>query len=258
MRIGIRARPGNEAADAAAAEAAGAFGVLIEPGTRTESVAGAAAAATTRFARLIVRIGLGADHPVTLAEDLAVLDNISGGRVVALLDTGDLDTAAATEDVVLVIAALGARPVAHRGARWQVPAGLEGHQAPERIQVTPESVQVELPVWLAGSAASSVAGALDLPVLADDPDDANASRRVQPAVATVTGDLDTDRALVTTWAEAGATHLLLGADDLDAALPMIARYLAPEVAMPDFPRIVAEAMTPRPWPGPARYVTPPA
>jgi alkanesulfonate monooxygenase SsuD/methylene tetrahydromethanopterin reductase-like flavin-dependent oxidoreductase (luciferase family) len=254
MRIGIRARPGNEPQDAQNAEAAGTFGVLLEPSPETWSLAGAAAASTTRFVRLIVRVQLGVDHPITLAEDLAVLDNIAGGRVVALLDTGELDSEAAREDVALILAGLGPRPVAHVGRRWRVPAGLEGHEAPDRIQVTPEPVQIEVPIWLDGPAAHEVAAVTGHPVMATDLAAVDAARTVQPARAEVSGELESDRALVNRWAEAGATHLLLGAADLEAALPHIARYLRPEVAMPVFPRIVAEAMMPRPWPGPGRYV----
>ena len=258
MRIGVRTRPGHEAADAAAAEAVGAFGVLIEPGPATGAVAAAGAATTTTVTRLVVRTVLGVDHPVTLAEDLAVLDNICAGRVVALIDTGDLDVDAAAEDLELLVACLTPRPVQHRGARWQVPAGIEGHEAPERIEVTPKPVQVELPVWLDGAVAAELGARTGYPVVVSEPGEADDTRPVQPGVAALSGDRDADRDMVTAWREAGATHLLVGATDLDAALPEIGRYLIPEVAMPLFPRVVAEAMTPRPWTGPARYVDPPS
>jgi alkanesulfonate monooxygenase SsuD/methylene tetrahydromethanopterin reductase-like flavin-dependent oxidoreductase (luciferase family) len=257
VKIGIRTHPGREAAEAAAAEQHGAFGVLIEPDPATAAIAGAAAATRTSVTRLIVRTVLGVDHPVTLAEDLAVLDNISGGRVVALVDTGALGFDAAREDLSLLLAALTPRPVQHRGVRWQVPAGLEGHEAPDSIEVTPKPVQVEIPVWLTGAAAERLGAVTGDPVLADTMGACDATRTVQPAMDHVTGDREADRQLVSRWREAGATHLLLGADDLDTALPEIARYLIPEVAMPAFPRIVAEAMTPSTWTGPARYVTPP-
>ena len=257
MRIGTRTRPGREGEDAKAAEAVGAFGVLIEPDAATAMIAGAEAATTTRATRLIVRTVLGVDHPVTLAEDIAVLDNISTGRVVVLADTGDLDVAAAREDLTVLVAGLTPRPVQYVGERWSVPAGLDGHEAPERIEVTPKPVQVELPLWLTGPAASELAGATGRPLLAERPEDCDRSVTVQPGIAQLSGARDADRDLVTAWRDAGATHLLLGADDLDTALPEIGRYLIPEVAMPDFPRIVAEAMTPRSWPGPARYVTGP-
>lgn len=69
---------------------------------------------------------------------------------------------------------------------------------------------------------------------------------MQPAIATLGGELEADRATVSAWAEAGATHLLLRAGL--QMVPAIARDLAPEAAMPDFPRIVAESPLPLPCP----------
>lgn len=251
MRLGITLRPGHEAADAAAAEQHGCFGVLVDAPAGTECIAAAAAAGTTSLVRIVVRLHLGDVHPVTLAEEVAVLDNLARGRVVVLADLGDLDAAAAAEDLALLAAGLSARPIRHRGARWQVPAGLAMHQAPEAIQVTPEPVQVLVPVWLMGAAAAVVAARPEhahLPVVATDPDAASAAVPVQPGAADLPAGIDPGRALVSAWARAGATHLLLRTDDPAAALPGIARHLAPEVAMPHFPRVVAEAMTPAPWP----------
>jgi alkanesulfonate monooxygenase SsuD/methylene tetrahydromethanopterin reductase-like flavin-dependent oxidoreductase (luciferase family) len=257
MRIGLRTHPGQEAQEAAAAEQHGAFGVLIEPSSDTSAVAAAAAAARTRLVRLIVRTRLGSDHPITLAEDLAVLDNLSGGRVVLLADTGDLDLEAAEEDLALLLAGLTPRAVRHEGPRWRVPAGLDGHEHVDTIEVTPKPVQVQVPVWLTGAAAAALAAGSDLPILATRPEEADARRPVQPAVAALSGELEADRELVGRWRDAGATHLLLGAPTTPDQLAVIARYLIPEVAMPHFPRVVAEAMTPAAWPGPARFVTPP-
>jgi hypothetical protein len=70
---------------------------------------------------------------------------------------------------------------------------------------------------------------------------------VQPAIATLHGELETDRSAVIGWAAAGATHLLLRAEP--SMVATIARHLAPEVAMPGFPRVVAESPLPLPWPG---------
>ncbi|MFP4311728.1 MAG: LLM class flavin-dependent oxidoreductase [Nitriliruptoraceae bacterium] len=257
MRIGVGTHPGCEPREAAEAERHGVFGVLIEPRPETSAVAAAAAAARTRLIRLVVRIRLGSVHPITLAEDLAVLDNLSGGRVVVLADTGPLDVEAAREDLALLVAGLSARPVRHEGARWRVPAGLEGHEHVEAVEVTPKPVQVEVPVWLTGTVAVDLALATHYPLLATRPEEADRTRPVQPALAELSGALDADRELLLRWRDAGATHLLLGAPEGPEQLATIARYLIPEVAMPHFPRVVAEAMTPAAWPGPARYVTPP-
>jgi hypothetical protein len=80
-------------------------------------------------------------------------------------------------------------------------------------------------------------------------------RTVQPGVASITGALTQDRETVTAWAAAGATHLLLelphGADEA-AVMIMVSRYLAPEVAMPHFPRVMSNSKVPLPWPGDGR------
>lgn len=261
MRIGLQLRPGREAEDARIAEAAACAFVGVDDAVRSPIVAAAAVAVATDLVRIVVPVRLGTDHPVTLAEDVAVLDNLSGGRVVALVDTGALGPEEAAEDLGLLRASLGARPVRHRGARWQVPAGLEGHEAPESIQVTPKPVQISVPLWLTGAVASGldVAGGA-LPVLADATAAVDPAIEVQPAVLVIGGTeatLDADRDAVIALADAGATHLLLRAADPAAAAPLVARFLIPEVAMTGFPRVVAEAMLPPSWPGPARYVPAP-
>lgn len=257
MRIGALL---TDPADVAPAAAAGLFGVLLEPPAGdgpadTGSASAAEVATTTRDARVLVRVLLGTEHPVTLAEEVAVLDHLSGGRVVAVVDPGGLDDAAAAEDLALLRACWSGRPVRHRGARWSVPSGVMGEDMPTHVAVTPVPAQVDVPVWL----TRAVPGAGDgLPVLADDPDRARADVQVQPAVADLTGDLDRDRALVTAWSAAGATHLLLrppapaGREAAGAAGATffglyVARYLQPEVSMPGFPRIMAEADLPAAW-----------
>jgi alkanesulfonate monooxygenase SsuD/methylene tetrahydromethanopterin reductase-like flavin-dependent oxidoreductase (luciferase family) len=255
VRLGLVLPVGREAEAARLAEAAGCALVAVDTGAGEAFVAAAAVAVATRSTRIVVPVHLGADHPVTLAEDVAVLDNLCGGRTVALVDTGDLDAAAAAEDLDLLLAGLAARPVQHVGPRWRVPAGLPDHRAPDRIQVTPEPVQIEVPVWLRGAVAEDLDARhprLATTLAAVDP-----TRRVQPGRFALGGRPDTleaDRDLVVAWAGAGATHAVVEVPDPAVALPVLARHLAPEVAMPEFPRVVAEAFTPPRWPGPARHV----
>ena len=258
MRLGLALPVGDEAAAAAAAEAAGCAAVLVEAAGGAAVPAAAAAVVRTCLVRVAFPVRLGSDHPVTLAEDVAVLDNLSSGRIVAVVDTGDLGPEEAAEDLSVLLAALTPRPVRHDGPRWRVPAGLEGHRAPDRIEVTPKPVQVEVPVWIRGAAADALDPAL--PRLVADRGRVDPERRVQPAVAELAGTadaLDADRDAVVAWADAGATHLLVRFPDPAEGLPLLGRFLAPEVAMPEFPRVIAEADLPPPWPGPARYVTPP-
>lgn len=257
MRLGLVLRPGTEADDARVAEQHACALVAVDTDRGGAFPAAAAAAVATRHVRIVVPVHLGADHPVTLAEDVAVLDNLSGGRVVALVDTGDLDAEAAAEDLALLRASLRARPVRHRGARWQVPAGIDGHEAPEAVEVTPKPVQVSVPLWLTGATSAPLAATTGLVVLGSSVAHLDADADVQPAILDVGGteaSLDADRDAVSALAAAGATHTLLRAPDPVVAAPLVARFLIPEVGMTGFPRVVAETMLPPTWPGPARYV----
>lgn len=257
MRLGLVLRPGTESDEARVAEQHACALVAVDTDRGGAFPAAAAVAVATRHVRIVVPVHLGADHPVTLAEDVAVLDNLSGGRVVALVDTGDLDQEAAAEDLSLLRASLRARPVRHRGARWQVPAGIEGHEAPDAVEVTPKPVQVSVPLWLTGAAAPVLGASSGVVVLADAAVGPDAMADVQPALLEIGGTeatLDADRDAVVALAAAGATHTLLRAPDPTGAAPLVARFLIPEVGMTGFPRVVAETMLPPTWPGPARYV----
>jgi hypothetical protein len=252
VRIGLVLAHGDEGRQAALADAHGLFGVLVDGGVAgAESVSAAEAVVASEALRVALRLRLGHEHPVTLAEEIAVLDNAANGRLVVLADTGDLDEDAAAEDVALLRRCWASRPVRHRGARWHVPAGIAGHDAPGEVEVTPKPAQVDIPVWLRGPAAPAVARRQGLPVVAEAMDTCDADLLVQPAIGALTGDLEQDRASVLSWAVAGATHLFVrlpAGTDPGEALGPVSRFLAPEVAMPSFPRIIAESALPAAWP----------
>ena len=254
MRLGLVLAARDEARMARLAEAHGLFGVMAGAGSpRTAITAAVYASTATDFMRVIVRVQLGQEHPVTIAEELAVLDNVNNGRTVVLADTGDLSEADAVDEIAVLREALGNRPLQHGGSRWKVPAGLPANvTAPKAIAVTPKPAQLEIPIWLTGDAAGEVAKRSDLAALARDTKAASVERSVQPAMAAITGTLEEDRETVIAWAAAGATHLLLQLPEgthHEAVLAMISRYLVPEVAMPHFPRVMATSKVPLPWPG---------
>src|SRR6266511_4417835 len=228
VRLGLVLAEGPEAAMARAAEAHGLFGVLAGMGDpRTAITAAVYASTATDFVRIAVRVRLGLEHPVTIAEELAVIRE-----------------------------ALGNRPLEHEGTRWKAPAGLPANAtAPRAIAVTPKPAQLEVPVWITGKAGVEVARDVGLPALAQRPQGVTAHGTVQPALAPLRGSLDHDREMVGAWAAAGATHLLLelpaGADEA-ALMVMVSRHLAPEVAMPHFPRVMSNSRVPLPWPGDGR------
>ncbi len=198
------------------AEKHGLFGVLAGMGDpRTAITAAVYASTATEFVRVAVRVQLGLEHPVTIAEELA-----------------------------------------HEGARWTVPAGLPANvTAPKAIAVTPKPAQLEIPFWVTGDVGREVGERSGLPLLARDVSADLSQGVVQPGVAAISGDLEHDRELVTEWATAGATHLLLELPrdkDEAAVMTMISRYLAPEVGMPHFPRVMSNSKVPLPWPGDRR------
>jgi luciferase-like monooxygenase len=234
------------------AESHGLFGVLAGAGDQRTAITAAVYASTaTEFVRVIVSVRLGLEHPVTVAEELSVLDNVNNGRTVVLAGAGDLSPADAADELAVIREALGNRPIRHEGARWKVPAGLPANAtAPSAIAVTPKPAQLEIPFWLMGGLADPT-----LPQLAGDLESISAERAVQPGVVRITGSLARDRETVSAWAAAGATHLLLELPrDAEHAkvMTMVSRYLAPEVAMPHFPRVMSDSKVPLPWPGDGR------
>ena len=251
MRLGLVLVDRQEAEMARLAEHHGLFGVLAGTGDpRTAITAAVYASTATEFVRVVVNVRLSVEHPVTIAEEVAVLDNVNNGRTVVLVDTGGLAPSDAADEVNVLREALGNRPLRHEGPRWKVPAGLPANAtAPKAIAVTPKPPQVEVPFWMKGAAAAG------LPRLVHDPGEAVIASLVQPGIARLSGALEDDREMVSTWATAGATHLLLETPtggDWNELMTMISRYLAPEVAMPHFPRVMSDSKVPLPWPGDGR------
>jgi hypothetical protein len=118
----------------------------------------AAALAPTTFAIRVVASVQAGPHPIYLAEESAVADQALNGRLVVALGHDDAALLAETADVLL--AASAARPFRHEGERWRIPANLPANEVVEqRIRVTPTPAQLELPLWLTGSAAPGVAQA---------------------------------------------------------------------------------------------------
>jgi len=250
MRIAVSATPGNEAHCAQLAESQGLFAVLIDAPFATETIAAAAAVVATTSIRIIVRLHVGTENPVTLAEEIAVLDNISNGRIGVVADTGELDDEAALEDIGLLRAAWSGRSIRHRGERWRIPAGIDGHAAPDAIMVTPKPVQIDIPLWLTGKAASRVGIALGVPGVAEEIGEVDPVANVSPGRIALLGSIDDNRGALIAWSNAGATHIVcdMPVDAWDATLASVVRWIVPEVSMVGFPRVVAEAELPLPWP----------
>ncbi len=204
-----------------------------------------------------VRVTLGLEHPVLIAEEIAVLDNVNNGRTIVLADTGHLDEAAAEDEVAVLRESLASRPIQHAGPVWKVPAGLPANpQAPGSISVTPKPPQLEVPFWVTGAVAPAVAERQRIPLFAASLDEAGDGGIVQPARDAITGDVARYRERVAAWARAGFTHLFIDLPDapVEEVMVSVSRHLAPEVAMPHFPRVMSQSKVPLEWPESARRI----
>jgi alkanesulfonate monooxygenase SsuD/methylene tetrahydromethanopterin reductase-like flavin-dependent oxidoreductase (luciferase family) len=282
MRIGIVIPVGGAAgldgesvvAAALHAESAGLDLVWLE-GDPTPAVAPAAALAAAAFVAArtnVVRLAACAPigpHPVLIAEQAAVADNASNGRLLLVLNDGQSDAELLEETAEVVLAATGPRPFSHRGRRWTIPAGLAGNASERRITVTPKPAQLELPVWLVGRSAVQVGQKLGLSHVACPADSATiaaeawsatelalgrrASRLRRPAIrqlgCTSTGDFDDDAVTAALAAEAdcwGVDVVLmrlpvrLGRAAWRRAIRRLASFVRPRLQMDHVPDHLAD------------------
>ena len=141
----------------AAAEAAyanGLDGVLIRRSRWSPDplVTVAALAARVAEIRIAAELELGEQHPFEVAENAAVTDLTTGGRLILVTrPAGSLEDYAEALD--LLRTALTPRPFRFEGRRWRVPANLpENEFGQERlVRLTPAPAQPSLPVWGAGT-----------------------------------------------------------------------------------------------------------
>lgn len=159
-------------ARAAAAEEVGFDLLWIEPGGLLEDpivLAGVLAPGTASI-RLVAAVQAGG-HPVALAEDAAVADLSCQGRFALAVGGDEVELLAETVD--LLFRAGASAPFRHSGHRWTVPANLPENELHEaRLRVTPDPFQLELPIWVFGPAAGSVAATrgVSLVAAAGEPD----------------------------------------------------------------------------------------
>lgn len=170
MRLGLALSAGagpdplaRLAEQATAAEDAGLEIVWLEPdAVPVPLLTAGALAASTSSVRIAACVPAG-PHPLAIAEAASVADNCSAGRLILAISDRDGDAELFAETADALLAAIAARPFAHAGARWRIPAALpENDGNSERIVVTPSTVQIELPLWLCGASAAAVARARGL------------------------------------------------------------------------------------------------
>ena len=103
--------------------------------------------------RLIVGLHVGDENPVTLAEEIAVLDNLNE-RAGVIAELGSLSSDDAAEDVSLLRASWSGRAITHRGA-VAGSGGTPRARRSRRRDGHPPPAQLHVPLWVAGDAAAA-------------------------------------------------------------------------------------------------------
>lgn len=137
----------SEIESLATSAAAASFDAVWVAESRSAGVGGGIAAAALVAQLVPIRVGavvdVGGYHPMHLAEDIAVADLASRGRLEVVLRGGP------EEHVRLLIAALGGAHLRFNGEELRVPAHLEANApVPDRLALNPRPAQPVVPMWV--------------------------------------------------------------------------------------------------------------
>ena len=216
-----------------------------------DAITASTLAGVTTSIRVGLRLG-SRINPLLLTEEVAVADLVLGGRLVLTLAGDDL-----AETVEVVLSGLAPRPFEHDGPQWKVPANFPSNVETEsRVLVTPDPAQIELPVWVTGPGAASVAIEYGLTYVGG-PDESSddldavwrgiesalgpaAARLRRPAIRRLDGDIDVATTVAALKAEQRAWGLDVAilhvpADAPAGALETIAREIRPRVQLDSLP-----------------------
>lgn len=172
MRFGWQLDPAD-VGPAAMLEGCGYDLVLIPATARSATVAAATLATTTSALRVVVAEEVGTEHPVELAEEIAVADLVLGGRALLAIRPAPGVADRFAEVLDLLSDAFGAHPFRHEGDVWTVPANLPENRfnIESLVRVMPAPAQLDLPIWIAGPVGRSEALERGFGVLADSGED---------------------------------------------------------------------------------------
>jgi len=135
--------------------------------SRAEGVGGGLAAAAMLAQAVPIRVGAAVDaglyHPLHLAEDIAVADLTSQGRLEVLLRVPPEASTYLEEFLKVLAAALSGAHIQFDGEHLQVPARLAANQpVPERLALNPRPAQPAVPIWVEANEDSIVKLAREL------------------------------------------------------------------------------------------------
>jgi len=123
-----------------------------------EGGAGAGLAAAALLAQAVpIRVGavvdVGLYHPLHLAEDVAIADLTSQGRIEVILRIAAAGQRDLLEEHIQVLAlALSGAHIKWTGKHLRVPAGIDANQpAPSRLALNPRPAQPAVPIWIESS-----------------------------------------------------------------------------------------------------------
>lgn len=166
--------PGLAVAEAVSAEEHGFDAVWIDatrsgPDVVEPAAMAAHLAESTSGVRVGVTAAVGEEHPVELAEQMAVADLALGGRLVLAVRPVPASEDRLPEVLDLLLDCLASHPFRHEGPAWPMPANLAENvfNVEQRVRVTPAPAQIELPLWLAGAVGRDAAVERAIGVLAD-------------------------------------------------------------------------------------------
>lgn len=201
-----------------AAVAASFDGVWVAE-DRAHGVGGGLAAAAMLAQLVPLRVGavidFGSYHPMYAAEDIAVADIASGGRIEVLLRGGT------EEQVRLLLDALSGAHLRFDGASTRVPARLDANQpAPQSLAVNPRPAQPAVPIWIDGVDAVTWPAPLA------------SSARPWPAIVICPASVQPAELLDAAGDK--ATYFLIAADS-SAKVAAAGRRFAGALRMPEFP-----------------------
>lgn len=141
-----------------AAHRAGLDGVFLEPTPILPAPLVAASALASRVPDVLVAaaVEVGDSHPFRVAEEAAVVDVASGGRLILVARPAEGAEDSYGEALELMLTAFAARPFRFEGARWTVPANLPEnvHNVERQVRLMPAPIQPRLPVWGEGAGRS--------------------------------------------------------------------------------------------------------
>lgn len=151
-------------------EAAGVELLWLRPAADRpyEALAAAAACAPMlRATQVVAEVRVDGAHPIHLAEERNVVDQLLGGRLTVVLRSPQGDGALLAESVEVLLQAARTVPFAHDGPGFMIPAVLEANTVnlEERVIVTPPPLGLDPQVWVTGPGATQVASEFAISVV---------------------------------------------------------------------------------------------